>query len=371
MKLTVLNWNIGGAKFFETGKRADRKIFRDKLNRILKELVCDSDLPKPDVVTLQEIVQYQEDDDEDIQDIIDNIPGYYYFPFILIDSKISSSKAKWEVVKKNSDWGPNTYFAQGNAFLIKKEAPLFKVWDLSNLDQDRPEIINPKHYIEKVHLDSGLYFGDRNTEPRASLVAHFIYDPTKQYYQGQKNIIERKPFDIFVVNVHLTTLKMEREGVPEIDTMASKIRQGQLDVIFNGIVSRYISWRLSGYKQRGIEINPNDKETFDRYSPVWIIAGDFNFTEESSEYESIKRMNFIDTVPPDGKKTQFGYGTKSKGREIDPTLNLDYIFAGPKFVSLSSAIGLTLYSNRVIHDHRFRVSDHYPVLSVLNLNPQL
>ena len=33
-----------------------------------------------------------------------------------------------------------------------------------------------------------------------------------------------------------------------------------------------------------------------RYSPVWILSGDFNFIEESEEYQYIKRRNFIDTV---------------------------------------------------------------------------
>ena len=55
-------------------------------------------------------------------------------------------------------------------------------------------------------MDSGLYFGDRNTEPRAALVSHFIYD-------SGPSTGDPKPLDIFVVNLHLTTLMMEREGV--------------------------------------------------------------------------------------------------------------------------------------------------------------
>lgn len=320
--------------------------------------------PEPDVVTLQEIVRYREPTDNQTLDLLDNPPGYTYFPFPLIDSNILSSKAKWNKVKQDSDWHPNTYFAQGNGFLIRNDAPHFPVWNLSRLGELRPGTAGD-HFVELVHLDSGLYFGDRNTEPRAALVAHFIYDPGESAGSGtDKN---QNPLDIFVVNVHLTTLMMEREGVPEIDALASATRHAQLDVVFNGIVSRYNSWRASGYRERGDTRKPEPNETFDRHSPVWIIAGDFNFTEESSEYAFIKRMNFIDTVPEAGKITQWGRGTKARGVGNDPTLTLDYVFAGPKFVSLDPAIDL--YANRVIHDHKVRASDHCPVLSSMNLIP--
>jgi endonuclease/exonuclease/phosphatase family metal-dependent hydrolase len=365
MRFTVLNWNIGGAKFLEEKTRREREETRSKINRALLAILTDQDIgPRPDVVTLQEIVRYREPNDENTKDLFDEIPGYSYFPFRLIDTNIVSSKAKWHKVLRDSDWNPRTYFAQGNAFLIKNSAPHFPVWDLSNLEQPKPEA-SEGHFIEKVHLDSGLYFGDRNTEPRAALVAHFICDPGDR--SGTARNANRMPLDIFVINLHLTTLTMEREGVPEIDALAAKIRQDQLDVVFNGIVSRYNSWRQSGYRQRGDRRNEEPHETFKRHSPVWIVAGDFNFTEESAEYAYIKRVNFIDTVPEAGKQTQFGNGTKASGVGNNPTLTLDYIFAGPKFVSLDPAIYVA--ANRVIHDHNVRASDHYPVLSSMTLIP--
>ena len=361
MEFTVLDWNIGGAKVLEQKTRRQRKETRKKINDALIFLLRHSK-HELDVVMLQEIVQWQEPRDREIKDLLDKIPGYTYFPFPVIDSKILSSKAKWNKVKKKSDWDPNTYFAQGNAFLIRDDAPHFPVWDLSKVDQPRA---GSDHFIEVVHLDTGLYFGDRNTEPRAALVAHFIYDPTEGHKEPNC-----KPLDIFVVNVHLTTLSMEREGVPEVDTLAAKMRKTQLDVVFNGIVSRYNSWRQGGYRERGDPRICKPHETCKRHSPVWIIAGDFNFTEESSEYAFIKRMNFIDTVPADGKKTSFGHGTKAKGAGNAPTLTLDYIFAGPKFVSLDSAIESDLHHNEVVHHKKVReASDHYPVLSTLTLIP--
>jgi len=363
MNFTILDWNIGGAKVLEEKTRQERDATRTKINKALTEILTNQIGkygPRPDVVTLQEVVQWRQPNDQEIRDLLDEVPGYSYFYFKLIDSKILSSRAKWNKVVKDSDWDVNTYFSQGNAFLIRNGAPHFPVWDLSDLDQKKSI---GDHFIELVHLDSGLYFGDRNTEPRAVLVAHFIYDP-HELHDGK-----RMPVDIFIVNVHLTTLSMEREGVPEIDARASKMRMAQLDVVFNGIVSRYNSWRRSKYTERGEKRKPQPHEIFERYSPVWIITGDFNFTEESSEYEFVERANFVDTVPEAGTMTASGRGTKASGIGKNPTLTLDYVFAGPKFVSLDPAIAPEFKQNKVIRDHEIRASDHYPVLSTMQLKP--
>jgi len=364
MAFTVLNWNVGGAKFLEKKDRAERDVIKETINKALDNLI--NHVPyvlQPDVITLQEIVQFKEPKDERVQDLIDEIPGYHYFPFPLINSGLLSATAKWKNVRYKSDWDPKAYFAQGNAILFKTAAPHFPVFDLSNLQQSKPESPQ-KHFIEEVHLDTGLYFGDRDTEPRAALIAHFIYNP------GNEHGVEPLPLDIFVINLHLTTLRMEREGIPEIDANASRIRHAQLDVVFNGIVSRYNRWRQSGFRLRDDRRESEAFELFKRYSPIWIIAGDFNFTEESSEYARVLRTNFIDTVKPINKATPFGHGTKAKGECQDPTLTLDYIFAGPKFVSLSPAIAdYGLGSNRVIHDHKVRASDHYPIVSHIDFIP--
>jgi len=361
MRFTVLNWNIGGAKFLETRNKAERNIIRKNLNRTLADIIKER-AQRPDVITFQEVVRYKEPNDVEIQDILDPLDGYVYFPFPLIDCKLLSSRAKWNKVMENSDWNSETYFAQGNAFLVKKDSPVFPVWDLSNLEQPTP-FTDRDHFVEHVHLDSGLYFGDRNTEPRAALVMHFIFGPNADQKSG-------KPVDIFVVNTHLTTLMKEREGVPEIDSLAERTRLSQLDIIFNGIVSRYNSWRQDNFPERGKTREPRTTEDFKRHSPIWILAGDFNFTEESVEYAYIKRRNFIDAIPTERKESQFGKGTKAKGVGNDATLTLDYIFAGPKFVSLDPMIEEKgLRGNEVIHDHIYRVSDHYPVYAKIDFIP--
>ncbi len=373
-KIKILNWNIGGAKYLED-KKDERKKTKDKINKGLIRLIEDHD---PHVITLQEIVKYgkKEIDNEgnkkissedivDIKNINKNIEKekqYCYHPFALIDTEKVSSRAKWEKVIKEDGWDKdekgveinkdNLYFAQGNSFLIRKDMAHFPVWDVSKSEDGKNRVYGDNHAIEKVHLDTGLYFGDRNTEPRAALVAHFILGP-----DGIKRM---KPLDIFIVNVHLTTLKTEREGIPEIDMEASRLRLAQLDIIFYGIVSRYNTWKQSGYLQRGERREPEDWETFERYQPLWILSGDFNFTPESTEYELIKKMNFMDLILSDNK----GKGTKAKGVGNAATLTLDYIFAGPKFISFDPIITEPkLRGNMVIDNNAVRVSDHYPMVA--------
>lgn len=395
MEIKVLNWNIGGAKFLEQKTREERDKVRVELNGSLKKLLQNY---TPDVITLQEIVRYKESTDQRVVDLIDPIEGYKYYSFPLVDSLLFSSQAKWDKVKDNSDWHPHTYFAQGNGILFKENAPLFPVWDLSNLHEESPgrqrldflkqfgkipacstnydlqlllaeqrAIQDKKYLIEHVHLDSGIYFGDRNTEPRAALVAHLIVDPLMEESRiDEKHADGFKPLDVFIVNLHLVTIMKERVGIPKIDTEAVRLRRTQLDIVFDGIVSRYNSWADDGYPQRGQKQQPKDWETFHRHKPVWILCGDFNFTEDSEEYNFIKQRYFIDTTPPKGRRSPHGVGTKTSGAGNPPTLTLDYIFAGPKFIAFAPVFeedGI----NRNIVDHDIRASDHYPVFSRLPL----
>lgn len=279
MEFKILNWNIAGAKYLEEPEKK-RKKFRRQINRELRQLIKTY---KPDVVTLQEIVKYE----EETKDILDPIAGYEFQAFPLIDTESLSVRAKWNKLERIGKWSKGTYFAQGNGFLFRQGIPHQPVWALPKDGTHKPKV-KRQNYIEKVSLESGLYFGDRDSEPRAALVAHFVYNP------------KETPLDIFVVNLHLTTLTMEREGVPEIDRKATSIRLGQLDIIFNGIISRYNSWRRGGFRERGEHRKPEDWESFDREEPVWILAGDFNSTPASTEYKTIQDLNFMDVVPNKG-----------------------------------------------------------------------
>jgi hypothetical protein len=219
MKFSVLNWNIGGAKYLELskdpvpGKSMGREEFRTRLNAALQNLI---DRHHPHVVTLQESVRYGPSPSR-AKDIVETPAGYRYYSFPLIDTDRLSARRKWDEVRRAGKWPENTYFAQGNAFMFRDELLHFPVWALPRLGLPPPR--REGHFIEQVGLESGLYFGERSTEPRAALVAHFVFDVQK----------DDRPLDIFVVNTHLTTLWMEREGIPEVDTLASSIRLQRLE----------------------------------------------------------------------------------------------------------------------------------------------
>jgi endonuclease/exonuclease/phosphatase family metal-dependent hydrolase len=130
----------------------------------------------------------------------------------------------------------------------------------------------------------------------------------------------------------------------------------QLDIIFDGIISRYNSWKRGGFRERGEHRKAEKWETFDRHEPVWILAGDFNSTPASQEYKAIQDLNFMDVVPHKGA------GTKAPGPGNPATLTLDYVFAGPAFIALDPLIMPSgIQDNHVVEDTR--ISDHLPMIA--------
>jgi endonuclease/exonuclease/phosphatase family metal-dependent hydrolase len=373
--LRLINWNIGGAKYLELkpynsksrkGNEESREDFRKRLNEALRDLIGHNN---PSVVTLQEVVQYSADPNtQPKQDVIDPPTGYHYFPHWLIDTDRHGHQGKWNKVRENGEWPETAYFAQGNALLIADDVAHFPIWSLPAVNQDHSRWLLhendvtsteglDRRCVEIVALEDGLYFGDRNTEPRAALVSHLVLSEIREGTRGQIQKLSR-PLDIFVIVLHLTTLMMEREGVPDIDEEAAQIRQIQLDTVLNGIISRYNRWRREGFPIRGKKVPPRqDRETHERHSPIWVIAGDFNFTPEAVEYQSMARRGFIDLLPA------HHLGTKTSGLGAKPTLTVDYVFAGPRFEALDPSVvegGIT--GNHVQFDEVTRVSDHYPLI---------
>ncbi|HUT47573.1 MAG TPA: endonuclease/exonuclease/phosphatase family protein [Sedimentisphaerales bacterium] len=357
MQINVLNWNVAGAKFLETKNQRAKTIFRNKLNKSLKDLIKDP-RTEPDLITLQEIVQYNKPG-ESVRNIIDPIEGYVQNSFILVDTERHPYVSKWRKVREKGNWPKGSYFGQGTAILWRENLPHFPVWELPDMEAES----DGNCHIEEVILMSGLYFGDRDTEPRAATVAHFAI---QESYLAIRKV--KKPLDIFVVNLHLTTLTGEREGVPEIDQEGGRVRLAQLDTVLNGIVSRYNDWRRSGYRFRGEKREPEPGEDFDRLPPIWILCGDFNFTPESAEHAHMSRANFVDLHP------NKGHGTKGSGygRDAKPTLTCDYIFAGPQYIALNPIFTkLMAQGNPPPFDH-IKVSDHFPLFAEIPLStPQL
>jgi len=368
-ELKILNWNIGGAKYLELRSEQStnrqpgdqsRENFRLALNRALASEI---ELHHPQVLTLQEVVEYQADGRvEKKESVIDPPDGYHYYPLMLIDTLRHSHQGKWKKVREVGEWPEEAFFAQGNAILIRQDLPHFPLWSLPALGQNHEGWVSklPRRgsdapgqgCMEVVELQSGLYFGDRNTEPRAALVVHLVLSSI-----GDDEL--PKPLDVFVINLHLTTLMLEREGVPSVDEMAAQTRMRQLDSVLNGIVSRYNEWRAQKFLIRGEHVSPQNRngrmETHERLSPVWIIAGDFNFTPESIEYATLDRRGFISMVP--GR-------TKAKGLGNPPTLTVDYVFVGPRFEAIDPDLAQEFRErNRVEFNEMAAVSDHFPLVA--------
>lgn len=415
LDFNIINWNIGGAKYLQLKSDPTYKIpngdlphnlnprcreeFRYRLEFALWSLIHARN--RPHAVTLQEVVQFEASGKHQLPEnlinpeFFDNL-GYRFHFFPLIDTRKFSSRAKWNKVKEEGVWEDCAYFAQGNAILVRKDIHLFPVWsipvkgltldeylayyrrngakdydDVSEdgvCDDNIPPVCRPgahrdiERASEVVYVERGLYFGDRNTEPRAAIVTHIVLYNDPDDPDNPDKQLER-PLDLFIVNTHLTTLSHEREGIPAKDEEARNRRVKQLDIVFNDIVSRYNSWKQEkGYKLREEKYPVNSEiETTERYRPVWVVAGDFNFTPQSTEYEYIKQRNFMDLVnyneaiqPP----------TKAKGLGNEPSLILDYVFGGPLYYSIHPKDALVRIENIniVSTDMHIRVSDHYPLL---------
>jgi endonuclease/exonuclease/phosphatase family metal-dependent hydrolase len=329
-----------------------RDEFQDRLQEAFSVLLRDN---TPDIITLQEVVRYEAAGKRDIADNVLRPPeGYDYFPHWLVDTDRHSHQGKWNKVREQGEWSNEAFFAQGNAILVRKDIPHFRIYDLPDVEVTQADLgagEDERGHIEYVALESGIYFGDRNTEPRAAMVAHVVLSSI-----GEHKL--RKPLDIFVLNVHLTTLSLEREGIPDIDERAAQTRQQQLDIVLNGIVSRYNQWRRQGYRIRDKKTEPKKGiETHDRHSPIWIIAGDFNCIPESIEYQTMVRRGFIDLV------INKGSGTKAAGLGNEPTITLDYVFAGPRFEAIDPTYaGAHIGNNKVEVNQTTKVSDHFPLI---------
>jgi len=236
--------------------------------------------------------------------------GYKFHFFPLITTLKHSAQAKWRKVCTSGGWDERAYFAQGNAVLVRDDVSLFPVWsipkvgvtldqylkikneskkssegtstsidpeDACNVHRQDPRMKSDIAYSsEVVFVEQGLYFGDRNSEPRAAIVTHIVLDG--KVTKDEK--LFKKPLDVFVINLHLTTLSNEREGIPSKDEEAGVTRLKQLDIVFNDNISRYNTWKqVKNYALRDKPYPIDDRiETIERHKPVWIVAGDFNFT---------------------------------------------------------------------------------------------
>ena len=341
----ILTWNIAGAKFLQL-PQCERCSFRRRLNAGLGQLVT---AYKPLLVCLQEDVQYQQPSQALPEDMIIPPAGYRHYLLPIVDSRRFSSCRKWARIMSGNNWQRDSTFAIGNGMLIRNDIAIHPVFDLS--DGSGPKALGEQAFIERVRFDRGLFFGDRDTEPREALVAHLIMSGRKV---TDASAPESLPLDVFVVAYHATTLARERCGIPAVDAEASEIRMRQVRLIFDGIVSRYNNWRQCGYPESDELCQACGGKNLTRREPVWIICGDLNCGPHSKEYAYIKQMDFVDLVPDKGS------GTKAKGLGNPASLTVDYIFAGPKSIAFGEGLE-QMAKNRGKVASDLRVSDHNAV----------
>lgn len=336
--LRLMTWNMGGVPFLKLPPE-ERDARKDACRQVFERLTAEY---KPDVIVLQEVVLYSEDGDQgNAKDRIVPPENYFYQAHMAIDTVRQNHPDKWDPIRstKAGRWPEKAYLGQGNGFLWRKDMPHCSIWDYRRKTVNT----NARLEAEAVRVDTGIFTGNRDTEPRLAVVAHFIHPETRR--------------DIFIVNVHMTTLKGEREGFPERDDRGSKIRRQQVNIVLNGIVSRYNEWR-----------DKNQRPATDQ-RPIWILAGDFNATEDSEEIAKIKRMNFMDLCQDVRSR-----GTKRSKNGEPGGITVDYIFAGPQYYSFDPFV----VENRlkeftfmdappprgpIYGDHIDAVSDHYPVFA--------
>ncbi|MFK5893037.1 MAG: endonuclease/exonuclease/phosphatase family protein [Pseudomonadota bacterium] len=333
MHVTLVSWNVAGTSFLKVPEKKRAKK-RQLYNKQLKQLISQT---CPDIILLQEVIRFGhnspeqanlEQDGEQANELFDTPDGYYYQVSISIDTLKNCYPPLWDKIRTAGNWDKNTYLGHGLGILWRKELLHSSLWAISNKQLKS----GAKLEKETVRFETGLFSGNRDTEPRMAMVAHF-------------NLSGK---DIFVVNFHLTTLKGEREGFPERDQYGSQIRQNQLDTILNGIVSRLNADRQQQIKKHNKKSKPG----------LWILGGDLNATIQSAETMKLTQRNFARLCSDLPTKRPNKKINENKGSKI----KVDYLFAGPLYFACQpDEISQSNKTYQVLYD--LDISDHYPIVA--------
>ncbi len=334
MSLKIMSWNMAGAKLL--GKLspqpqpvaveyidAYKSVWSETKNTYLNQFGKNDFTP--DIILLQECIGFIDTRGENDQcgrwqkasHILESIfSDYSCFFFPSVSSHKNPHPAKWE--KYNL---PKYIEAQqGYGICVKTKENLRKLW-ITNKDNNKApgefDIPEPNQYqlcFEAINTTTGAYLGTRDTEPRLAVLGRMKLEisPGNERY-------------INFLNIHLTTLKGEREGNIKLNRVASETRLTQLNLILNNVISAY----QGSQEYRVPRISEAYKED------IWVIAGDFNATPDSVEISLIRRMGFIDGNPIKQLYDVTGQykgmvGTKwslDPKRSLPPTV-VDYIFFG-------------------------------------------
>jgi hypothetical protein len=209
--------------------------------------------------------------------------GYDCFFFPAFSSHTHPNPARWNRFRQGGgaqNFMPDEIGAQQGYGVCAREGILRRLWIAeAQPPENQPNADLPHGQydlcFETIYTTTGLYLGSRDTEPRLVVL-------------GRVKLPDGTADGRYVnfLNVHLTTLRGEREGNIRLDRIASSARLHQLELILDNVISAY---QVATYRMP--RISPTRKED------IWIVAGDFNATPVSPEVELVTQAGFVDGHP--------------------------------------------------------------------------
>ncbi len=336
MEIKIMSWNMAGAKLL--GKldsppnnvassyiKAYGNVWEHSVKPYLS--VPPNDPDYPDIILLQECIGFRDTQRKSSgrwqsgEHILQEVfRGYRCFFFPALSSFTNPHPRKWQKYREGSgikEYLPDDIEAQqGYGICIRDDQRLRKIWVTDN-SWENADVPRGDYHLcfEEINTTTGLFLGDRDTEPRLVIMGRM-----KVGVQG----VDGRYLNF--INVHLTTLKGERVGNIRLNRKGSSLRQQQLDLILENVISAYSeedAYRIP-------RISSARKED------IWIVGGDFNALLDSEELISVKRMGFVDGNPDKhlmdanrGSQYDNQIGTKwSLDNPDQPLTMADYILCG-------------------------------------------
>jgi len=332
-----MSWNMAGAKLFEhlepePEPAAGRYVaaFRRAWEQSICPWLATPDKDQPDIILLQECIGFEDCSSspsirwQSGSLILSEIfAGYECFFFPAVTSHTHPHPGKW---LRYSEAGADENFIpahvdiqQGYGICVRKGISPRQLWvphlnpkdATTDSDQAGPDWVS---CFEPISITTGLYLGNRDTEPRKVILGRVKLDD-----QGESRYLN-------YLNVHLDTLSGEREGNPQLNRRAGASRLRQIALILENIVSAYqetTQYRMpiDGGQDGG---------------DIWILGGDFNMAPDSAEVRLIQDSGFLDVIPDkriqDADPTSLLHGQAGSKWSLNnpgrPPIVLDYIFCG-------------------------------------------
>jgi len=337
MEISIMSWNMAGAKLFEqldskphpvagSYTAAFRKTWEDSIGGWLQT----PDQDKPDIILLQECIGFDDMSASPSgrwqtgRDILREIfSGYQCYFFPAVTSHSNPHPGKWNRYTETGDvtnYIPaHVDVQQGYGICIRNGISSRKLWvpwaDPENVPPDADRVdTDCVSCFEPISITTGLYLGQRDTEPRLVIMGR-----VKLESDGESRYLN-------FLNIHLNTLSGEREGNVRLNRRAGASRLQQIELILDNIVSAY--QETTRYRMpAGIQQSQRD---------IWVIGGDFNTTPDSDEINMIRQSGFIDAIPDkriedENPDSALHNKIGSKWSLLDsqtPAINVDYIFCG-------------------------------------------